>query len=76
MPDNSDTLIAKFVDGIEPGAIVTKYVLVAEGIDPAGKRAIYTYTDDDAMAQDVMGLLDYAIAREKAAIFKTAMKED
>ena len=74
--DNSDDLIAKFIDGMDPGAMVNKFIIVAEGIDNDGDRASYTATQGGATSWDVMGLLLYGLVREIAALVKTAMENE
>jgi hypothetical protein len=76
MPHDNDELISLFVEGLEPGAMVTKYVIVAEGIDPSGNRANYTATHTDATSWDVMGLLEYARAREQGAVIRSMLEEN
>lgn len=58
-------LIAQLVEGLDPGAMVTKYVLVAEVIDTDGDQCIWMNTHSDANAWDTLGLLAYATAVEQ-----------
>lgn len=50
------------------GEMVTRYVVLAEVIDGAGQRAMWSAVPEDATAWDTLGLLAYATAREHAAI--------
>lgn len=74
--DDSDNLMGLFIQGLDPGAMLTKYVVVAEGIDEDGDRAVYTSTHEGATAWDVLGLLSYAKGREEAALTKAALEEE
>lgn len=74
--DDSDNLIAQFVQGIDPGAVVTKFVIMAEGFDADGSRASYTSTHDGASPWDTMGLLIYGMAREFAQVVRDTLEED
>jgi len=74
--DDSDNLISQFVSKLDPGAMVTKYVMVAEGIDNDGDRASYTATHEGATSWDVIGLLIYSFAREFAAIVRTTLEAE
>jgi len=74
--DKSDDLISQFVDGLDPGAMVTKFVVIAEGIDPQGERAVYTATHENANSWDVMGLLKYAMTREESSMVADYIEEN
>jgi hypothetical protein len=76
MDNKPEDLVSQLVDGLDAGAMVTKYVVIAEGIDTNGERAIYLSTNETAMAHDVLGLLEYSIQLERAAMLKRALRED
>jgi CMP-2-keto-3-deoxyoctulosonic acid synthetase len=54
--------IAEMVQKFEKGSVVTKFVVVAEVITDAGKRAMWTATNEDATDWDTLGLLTYALS--------------
>ena len=66
MSDDTTDHVAQIIEGLEPGAFVTKFVLVAEVIDTDGVQCVWTHTHDDASAWDTLGLLGYATAIEEA----------
>lgn len=63
----SDDAVAQLIEGLDPGAFVTRFVLVAEVIDTDGNRGIWTETHDDAARWDTYGLLTWALEEERAA---------
>lgn len=71
-----ETAIQNIVETIDPGAIVTKFLVIAEAIDKDGKRAVYSATNGDAQAQDTMGLLNHALEKERAGYVIRRMKEE
>ncbi|MDB5716270.1 MAG: hypothetical protein JWO15_3667 [Sphingomonadales bacterium] len=75
MADNSDNLVAQLIDGLDPGALVTKFVVIAEAIDTNGRRALYTASNEGAMNWDSVGLLRTALSMEEAAILKQKLEE-
>ncbi len=75
MIDRSEDLVSELIEGLDPGAMVTKFVVVAEGIDTDGVRALYTATHEGAKAWDSIGLLTYALARENAQILREKMEQ-
>lgn len=60
--------VADLIHGLDPGAMVTKFVVVAEVIDTDGDQCVWVSTHEDARPWDVLGLLGYATALENAAI--------
>jgi hypothetical protein len=66
MSDDTSDLIAQAIEGLDPGAVVTKFVVVAEVIDSDGGRAVWTDTHDGATRWDTYGLLAYALENEVA----------
>lgn len=75
MPDDSQNLISQYVEKLDPGAMVTKFVIIAEGIDSDGDRASYSSTHEDATSWDIMGLLLYGLVREVAALVVSVIDE-
>jgi hypothetical protein len=56
--------------GSQEGGFVTKWVTVMETVGPEGQRGIWTFTSEDMTAYDSLGLLQYAVFREQAAIVR------
>lgn len=75
MPDAA-SLIGELIDGLDPGAFVTRWVVVAEVIDAEGDRAVWMDVSDDAKAWDSLGLLEYALQRERSTLIVDKMRED
>jgi len=74
----SDTLdatghIAEIIEGLDPGALVTRFVVIAEVIDAEGERAIWTDTSDGSTRWDTYGLLTYALEEERSNHHISAM---
>lgn len=67
MSDASTGAITQLINGLDPGAVVTKFVVVAEVIDANGERNVWTETHDGAMPWDRIGLLRYALWLETAS---------
>lgn len=53
--------VAKMVQDFEAGAVVTKFVVVAEVINTDGECGVWTTTHEGAKSWDVAGLLVYAL---------------
>lgn len=62
----ADAHIAGLINDVDPGAFVTKYVVIAEVIDANGDRAVWMDSSDDATQWDTYGLLTYALNHEAA----------
>lgn len=58
--------VADLVAQVEPDAMVTRFVLLAEIV--GGDRAVWAFVAPDQRAWDTLGLLDYGRAIEHAAI--------
>lgn len=73
----TDALVAQAVESLSGHAIVTRYVLVAETIDPeTGGRGLVTIVDDNAMAWDVLGLMGEALAKAQAEVTARTIAEN
>jgi hypothetical protein len=66
--DNSEQLIGRLIGDIVPGAMVTKFVVVAEIIETDGSRALVISTQDGAKPWDTLGMLQHAVARENGSV--------
>lgn len=60
--------IADLIQGLDPGAVVTKFVVIAEVIDTDGEQCVWMETNHDANPWDTLGLLAYAKAIETEAM--------
>lgn len=76
MDVDTATLVAQIIQGLDPGAFVTKFVLVAEVLDTDGNRAVWTETSDDASKWDAYGLLTFALEEERAGQVATRLRDD
>jgi hypothetical protein len=70
MADSKERLIQKLIDSMEEEAIVTKFVILAEGLDPEGEPAIYIDASNGISRWDAIGLLDYGLTRARAQLIK------
>jgi hypothetical protein len=62
--DDSHAAVAQLIEGLDPGAMVTQFVVIAEVIGGDGQRAIWIDAHDGATPWDVAGLLAYAMTQE------------
>jgi hypothetical protein len=53
----SSTDLHAAIAGVEPGSVLTGFVLVAEWIDPNGEQVLTRHTSDDATPWQVDGWL-------------------
>ena len=56
MADPADQ-VGEIIENLDPGAFVTRFVLIAEVISEDGRRGVWTSTHDDATRWDLYGLL-------------------
>lgn len=66
MSAHTDDLVGQIVEKLDPGAFVTRFVLVAEVISSDGERGVWSDTHDGAMRWDTYGLLMEALTAEQA----------
>lgn len=57
------------------GWMVTKWLCVAEILEPSGERALESFASPDIRAWDTMGMLSYLDARERGAVGAEAAGE-
>lgn len=69
-------LVGQIIEGLDPGAFVTKFVLVAEVIDTEGTRGVWAQGSDDLTRWDTYGLLTEALTTEKAAHIVSRMDDE
>ena len=58
--------VSALVHEIDPGAMVQRFVLVAEVVDADGHRILWELVPPGAKAWDTLGLLGFALTREMA----------
>lgn len=59
--------LSDLIQQIDPNAMLTRWVVLAEIVDAEGERGLWTLSAPDQRAWDTLGLLDYARALEHAA---------
>lgn len=74
-PD-SHAIVAQLIEGLDPGCLVTQFVVVAEVIDTEGERAMWIDTHGGASRWDTYGLLTYALNEEAAHQHAAACRGD
>lgn len=52
----------------ESGEMVTRWALIAEVIGPEGDRGVWTMGAEDLQAWETIGMLAYALERERARV--------
>lgn len=68
--------LADMIAKLDPGAMLTRYIVLAEVVDAEGRRALWSGSAPDQKTWDTMGLLDYARAVEYAATAKDEAEEE
>lgn len=68
MPDAPDStaIISQLIEGLDHGALVTRFVVIAEVIDTDGERCMWVDTHDGSTRWDTYGMLTWAINEEAA----------
>lgn len=57
---SADDYAQDLVNLLDEGAMVTKYIFVAEGMDTAGQRATYASTTENLSVLDELGMAEFA----------------
>lgn len=65
--DIAQDSVADLVRQLDPGAMVTRYVMLIEVVDAESDRGVWHFTAPGASAWDTLGLLDYGRMQEYAA---------
>lgn len=52
--------VAELVEAADPGALVTKFVLMVEVVDTDNERVLWAFASEGAKAWDTLGLIEYA----------------
>lgn len=76
MSGDNDAIAGQLIETMDPGAFVTKYMIVAEVIDSDGVRGIWSDTHDGATRWDTYGLLMEALTAEQAQQARDSRDED
>jgi hypothetical protein len=68
MTDHTDAIshVAQIIEHLEPGGLVTRFIVVAEVIDANGDRGVWINANDGATRGDKYGLLVEALEEERA----------
>lgn len=66
--DSAEDHVAQILEEMNPGCMMTKFILIAEGIDTDGERGVYTVQNDGAMLWDNIGMLEFALAIAKGKL--------
>jgi hypothetical protein len=74
-PEADESLIAKLIEDLSPGAFVTKFIVVAEIIETDGERAVCVTASDDLRRWDTYGLLTEALMTEKSQHIASRLEE-
>jgi len=74
--DSQALLASGIADALEPGHLVTRFVVVAEGLQPDGEEFTAVNTNDGAGPTDTIGLLGWADAVERASVARDTQDED
>lgn len=75
-PNSAEGFVSDFLEDADAGAMVTRFLLVVEGIDSDGERAIYMRTHEGAAVWDVMGLAQFALSTEQVGLIRRQMNGD
>ena len=59
-PVSATEAIDSYIKHLDPGAIVLRFVVVAEVLDNESERSIWVSVAEDAKPWDTLGLLQYA----------------
>lgn len=73
--ESAESLIAKLLPTFEDDIVINRYIVIADGFDSDGRRAIYTACNEGASAWDNMGMLQFALDREHASIIANRLEE-
>lgn len=65
--ESAMTAISDFIQKVQPGSFVQKFVLIVETIDE-DDRWLSAFTAPDQRAWDSLGLLEYGITMERNAL--------
>lgn len=60
------TAVSQLIEGLDPGAMVTQFVVIAEVIDTDGERGLWVDTHEGSSKWDTYGLLTWALNQEHA----------
>lgn len=60
MSGTSENHVAELIQSLDPGSMVTKFIVVAEVIGTDGEQAVWVDTSEGSTTWDVLGLLSYA----------------
>ena len=68
MSGQSENHVADLIHQLDPGSMVTKFIVIAEVIDTDGDQAVWVDTSDGSSTWDILGLLAYAKALQTSRL--------
>lgn len=74
--ESAESLVARLLPTFEDDAVINRYIVIADGFDPDGRRAIYMACNEGASCWDNIGMLQYALNREEASIISDRLEEN
>lgn len=74
--DAAHVAIGELIQRIDPGVMMTRFVLVAEVIDNDGGRSVWSVEAPGSTSWDVLGLLEYAKAAESVSVWTAGDDDD
>lgn len=71
-----DALVSEVIAVMEPGSLVTGFMVIAEGLDAKGDRTLFTIGHNGAATWQMLGMSEFASTKLKAQITKREFKRD
>jgi hypothetical protein len=66
--DDFEQRLGSTIADFLPDCLVNRWVAVVEVIEDDGNRSLLTATSDDLRAWDTLGMLDWALERERTTV--------
>lgn len=70
MSNLAEDLVGQMVQELDPGSVVTNFVVIAEGFDSNGERAAYSFTQKDAKRGIFLGYFHMAQLERMLVLFE------
>lgn len=67
MQETALDAVASLIATVDPGAMVQRFLLLAEVVDADGERVMWAFEPPDAKPWDALGLIEWARQIEQAA---------
>jgi hypothetical protein len=71
----TENLVGQMMEIIDPGVLVSKFLVIVEGVDSDGQRAMYSTVSRGLTSWDVLGMLAFVEAREQALMTVRRMED-